>query len=175
MKAMRAWPEALEEFRRGAIASGGRGYFSISGNSGAEAFRSFVTEHATGTVVDCGCGAQPKPIYLDHIADYRITGIDPIEAPHPFAFILGTVESVRPSGFGTVICATSLDHMKDAADALQVMRHAGRQLIFWHEGSAPVPADMHTFHVTHDDLIAALGRPTVQRGDFFVFNGGAHA
>lgn len=179
MNRISEWGAALEAFRVGLAEAqqDGRdvGYLSIPGNAGAEAFRVFVNTHRIGKVLDVGCGPQWKPLYLQDIPDDEIMGIEPLDGKHPFPCFKGCIEDIADNLFevGTVICATSFDHLRDPAVAAEVMRRLARdRIVVWCCDGQATPPEQHTFAVDHAWLFSVFGPPLVQAGDFFCFSGG---
>lgn len=161
-----AFEDGLEEAR---VAGREMQYLSLPGNRVAEAFRQWVNQWAVGTILDVGCGPQEVPLYLLDIPDSRITGIDPIMAPHPFRFVPALIEEYDGEA-DTVICATSLDHFADVELAAKAMRRIAQQrIILWHCGNAPTPPEEHSWHVDDDDVIKLFNMPRARDGDFYVF------
>ena len=165
-----AWESALDAFKADARPDSAS-HFSVRGNRQAARFREWVNQYAIGSVLDVGCGLQEKPLYLAGIDDSRITGIDPLDAPHPFAFWQTAIEDYDGGPFDTVICATSLDHVRNLTIAVHSMVRLGRRLIFWQtDDLAPHPAEQHTYGLSHADLVRMVARPILAKDeDFFVF------
>lgn len=165
------WESALDAFSASARPDS-PSHFSVAGNRQAARFREWVNRYATGTILDVGCGLQEKPLYLADIDDARITGLDPLSASHPFAFVQGAVEDYDGGPFDTVICATSLDHVRNLTIAVHSMVRLGRRLIFWQtDDLAPQPAEQHTYGLSHADLVRLVAKPILAKdGDFFVFD-----
>lgn len=167
------WDVALDNFVSGLEKAKKAGeetyYLSVSGNLGAQRFRRFVAKHCVGTVLDVGCGPQSKPLYLYDIPDEWITGVDPIFAEHPFEFFHGCIEDFPERSFGTVICATSLDHLRNLEVAALVMKRAEHKILIWGGDKDPTPPEQHTFHVRHEWLIKTFGTPLARDGDYFCF------
>jgi SAM-dependent methyltransferase len=101
-------------------------------------FRSLVEMHATGRVLDVGCGVFGCPYYLMSYPPELISGLDPL-APFQtpdFEFVRGISEYLpwRDESFSTIISATSLDHCmsldRSLAEMRRVLRPGGR-LLLW--------------------------------------------
>ena len=86
---------------------------SISGRECVNRYKGFIVPYLSGRVLDIGCGPLPVPDYLTGYPTELIAGIDPIAAPHPFAFCRGIAEFLpwEDQVFDTVLVATSLDHV----------------------------------------------------------------
>ena len=114
---------------------------SIVENKINSEFKNFVQELCISehTVLDVGCGSQEIPIYLSGLPNYLV-GLDPFDSKFCGTFIKGSAEYIplRPASVGTVICATSIDHLFDIELALQEFRRVlisgGRVIIWDHAG-----------------------------------------
>jgi SAM-dependent methyltransferase len=140
---------------------------SIDGHRVAEAFGVFVRAHARRAILDIGCGPQPVPVYLDGLPVDCLAGLDPLPplTHHPFVFHRGVAEYLpwADDGFGTVIAATSLDHvlLLDAVleEIVRVLDRDGRFLLWVglmpgarpYDPYGPDVAQLDAFHLFHFD------------------------
>jgi SAM-dependent methyltransferase len=148
--------------------------YSVPGNARAEAFARFAGPHLRGHVLDVGCGAAFRPLYLEDYPADLITGVDPEYAAHPFHFEQGRAEALPfpDQWFTTVVCATALDHVDDPAAAVRELRRvlvpSGRVptcLVSWETVMPPGedgPDEHHAFRFTEESLTALLGAHLVQ-------------
>lgn len=139
--------------------------YSVIGNRRAAAFARFVRPFVRGYVLDVGCGAAYVPLYLEGYPADRITGLDPVPAPHPFEYWPGTADSLPAYGtmFQTVICATVLDHIADPQAAVREMARVlapDGVFLSW-ETIVPDSEDgadgHHAFRFTEPTLMVLLG------------------
>jgi SAM-dependent methyltransferase/glycosyltransferase involved in cell wall biosynthesis len=149
---------------------------SLDDNTLAPDFANFVSAHASGFVLDVGCGPQPTPLYLRDIPTDRIFGIDPLGSPgdHPFQFVCGYGEYLpfADEAFNTVVSGTSLDHalLLDAtlSEIKRVLAPDGRFLVWI--GIVPSAEDydpysasvrkidaFHLFHFNNQTFERAIG------------------
>jgi SAM-dependent methyltransferase len=152
--------EALRETKVGNAAHAGDLYSRM--------FRSFVELHASGRVLDVGCGIFGRPYYLAGYPAELISGIDPLPPGEPcdFEFVRGLSEYLPwpDDSFSTVISATSLDHClsldKSLAEMRRVVRPGGK-LLLWigsspgspkYDPDAPNFAPADQFHLFHFDV-----------------------
>jgi SAM-dependent methyltransferase len=109
-------------------------------------FRSLVEMHATGRVLDVGCGVFGRPYYLMSYPAKLISGLEPLapfEAPD-FELVQGISEQLPwpNESFSTVISATSLDHCMSLDRSLAEMRRVlrpGGKLLLWIDSIAGAP------------------------------------
>ena len=101
------------------------------------AFREFMS--LEGYVLDVGCGPQPAvPGYIDSTQSIDYVGLDPLpgDRKREFVHISGYAEMLpfADKVFGSVIFATSLDHLLDIrlalAEAARVLRPEGTVYIW---------------------------------------------
>jgi SAM-dependent methyltransferase len=131
------WKQRLEATRR-AFLKTKIGNAAHAADPRSRLFRSLVEMHATGRVLDVGCGVFGRPYYLMSYPPELISGLDPL-APFQtpdFEFVRGISEYLpwRDESFSTVISATSLDHCmsldRSLAEMRRVLRPGGR-LLLW--------------------------------------------
>ena len=110
---------------------------SIEGNETNSKFNRFVQKQclAEFPVLDIGCGPQELPIYLRGILN-KLIGLDPFSSRFQGTFIQGTAEyiPIPSSTVGSVVCATSIDHLFDLEMALDEIKRVlvtGGRLILW--------------------------------------------
>lgn len=91
------------------------GNFSNWNSIYSNLFTKFVFRYIHGRVLDIGCGTDFKPTYLSGYPDSQISAIEPLELNYQpeFEVVRGFSEFLPwpDSSFGTVIAATSLDHV----------------------------------------------------------------
>jgi ubiquinone/menaquinone biosynthesis C-methylase UbiE len=117
---------------------------SIVENQTNSEFKKFVRELciSNAPILDIGCGLQEMPVYLSELPN-ELIGLDPFDSQFNGTFIKGSAEYIplRPSSIGTVICATSIDHLFDIELAFQEFRRilipGGRVIIWDHAGNKP--------------------------------------
>ncbi|HZT87351.1 MAG TPA: methyltransferase domain-containing protein [Stellaceae bacterium] len=161
------WAERLEGVRREFLQTK-VGNAAHAGDPASEMFRSLVEIHATGRVLDVGCGVFGRPHYLSSYPAKLLSGLDPLTPLEPpdFEFVQGIQEYLpwNDASFSTVISATSLDHClsldRSLAEIRRVLRPGGRFIIWFssnagarpYEPDAPdfTPAD--AFHLFHFDI-----------------------
>jgi ubiquinone/menaquinone biosynthesis C-methylase UbiE len=143
--------------------------YSVPGNRRAEAFARFAGPYLRGHVLDVGCGAAFRPLYLEDYPADLITGLDVAYAAHPFGFQWGSADDLPfpDQWFTTVICATVLDHLNEPALAVRemwrVLVPTGRvptALVSWETVMRPGengPDEHHAFRFTEESLTALLG------------------
>lgn len=137
---------------------------SVDGHPMAEAFARFLAPYLRGPILDIGCGPQPVPRYLAGVPVAELAGVDPLDAPHPFAFARGVAERLPwdAERFSTVVCATSLDHvllLDDALDEIRRVLRPGGRFVTWVSftaGAKPyapltAPERLDAFHLFHFD------------------------
>lgn len=116
------------------------GSLSTDDREDVRAFSEFVAAHArSGTVLDVGCGPLRLPAYLERLkaAGAEIIGLDPIDSSDFDGFrVVGSSEFIPlpAASVGTVIFATSLDHVVDLGKTLSEARRVirpGGVLIVW--------------------------------------------
>jgi SAM-dependent methyltransferase len=114
------------------------GNLSHKGHLGAEYFRMFINIHASGRLLDVGCGPLSVPSYLADWPTTHLAGIDP-QLPftaHPFAFAQTFAENMPwpDASFETVVVGTSLDHVylldQSLAEFTRLLTPNGRLLIW---------------------------------------------
>jgi SAM-dependent methyltransferase len=119
------------------------GNVAVASDLYSRIFRDFVGVHATGRVLDVGCGVFGRPYYLgDYPADL-ISGLEPLPMREPadFELVRGLAEYLPwpDDSFSTVISATSLDHClsleRSLSEVVRVLRPDGH-LLLW-IGSVP--------------------------------------
>ena len=161
-EAYRLWSQAYEENVKAYVGFPADSC-SSTGNAVGELFRCFLVPHRRGYVLDVGCGPQPVASFLhDYPAD-KISGIDPIEAPHPFEFRQSFCEFLpwQDESFDTVISGTSMDHVllldESLSEIHRVLAPSGR-FVMWlglvpgsprYDPSKPQLVDR--FHLFHFD------------------------
>jgi SAM-dependent methyltransferase len=164
--------EMLQAFRISKV-----GNAANPGDPRSRLFRSLVRTHATGRVLDAGCGVFGRPYYLMDYPAELISGLDPlmpVNAPD-FEFARGITEYLPwpDASFSTVISATSLDHClsldRSLAEIHRVLRPGGR-LLLWIDSLAGTPKfdpdsptfkPIDQFHLFHFD--AAWFDPMLQQ------------
>lgn len=133
----------------------------------ARLFGAYIDVHASGRLLDIGCGPHGLPSYLSHYDPSLISGLDPLEATGPtnFEFIRGFNEFLPwPDGaFNTVVSGTSLDHVisleRSLFEVKRVLAPEGRYLVWLASvpGSAayiedaPDVKEIDDFHLFHFD------------------------
>lgn len=140
---------------------------SVLGNPRAAVFAAeaapFLQRRIAARALDVGCGVAPLPIYLaglplDHV--YGIDPLPPVGSDHPFVFVQGEAECLPwpDDYFGTVVCATSLDHMRAptlvVAEMARVLAPDGL-LLLWETVLAAEragPDENHAYRFTWDVL-----------------------
>jgi SAM-dependent methyltransferase len=101
-------------------------------------FNDFVQLHASGRVLDIGCGVFGRPYYLDSYPAHLISGLEPLPMREAadFELIRGLGEYLPwpDDSFSTIISATSLDHCLSLQHSLdemvRVLRPGGRVLLW---------------------------------------------
>jgi ubiquinone/menaquinone biosynthesis C-methylase UbiE len=143
--------------------------YSVPGNRRAEAFAQFAAPYLRGRVLDVGTGAAPVPLYLATHPVELLTGVDPEQAEHPFAFHQGSATALPFSytTFDTVVCATALDHLFSVLDVgaavhefERVLRRGGR-FLSWETVVPPKeagPDEHHHFRLTEKLVWDAFSR-----------------
>ena len=138
---------------------------SVPGNAMAEQFSEWLKPQLSGDILDVGCGPQPIPLYLVDSPLSRVSGVDPIDAFHPFTFRQALAEELPfdRASFDCVIAATTLDHVLDPyqalAEARRVLRLDGRLFVwatYWpgavrYDPNAETVALLDDYHVYHLD------------------------
>lgn len=101
-------------------------------------FHDFVEIHASGRVLDVGCGVFGRPYYLSGYPAELISGLDPLPMRESADFELarGLAEYLPwpDSSFSTVVSATSLDHCLSLQQSLDEMTRVLRpdgQMLLW--------------------------------------------
>jgi SAM-dependent methyltransferase len=165
-KAFDLWRERLETMRI-AFEQTKVGNAAHAADLYSRIFHDFVEIHATGRVLDVGCGVFGRPYYLCDYPSSLISGLEPLpmQDPADFELIQGIAEYLPwpDASFSTVISATSLDHClsldQSLDELMRVLRPDGRILLWI--GSNPgspkfepddpdfAPADR--FHLFHFD------------------------
>ena len=137
-------PNAFQEWRE-AFDAGVQSYrdfppdsCSVKGHFVSNLFRWFLRPLLHGRVLDIGCGPQPVPWYLEGYPLQLLCGLDPIsfQEDHPFFFAQGVAEFLpwEDASFGTVIAATSLDHVflldRVLSEVHRVLKKDGRFVVW---------------------------------------------
>lgn len=147
---------------------------STEHNLYATVFQSFVANHATGHLLDQGCGIHGLPYYLEGYPSALISAIEPLElvAPVDFEVVRGFAEFLPwpDDSFATIVNGTSLDHVLCLETALQetyrVLQPEGKFLVWiasmhgakpFDKTKRPIQAidQFHLFHF-HEQWFEAL-------------------
>jgi SAM-dependent methyltransferase len=161
------WFERLDRVRN-AFDETKVGNAAHDGDLYSRLFRSFVEIHATGRLLDVGCGVFGLPYYLSSYPTSLVSGLEPLPLKQPvdFELVQGISEYLPwpESSFSTVVSATSLDHSISLERSLAEIRRVlapGGKILLW-IGSVPgasqfaptepdfKPADL--FHLFHFDV-----------------------
>jgi SAM-dependent methyltransferase len=133
------------------------------------AFRDFFETHASGRVLDVGCGVFGRPFYLLGYPAELISGLEPLPMRQvtDFELIRGLSEYLPwpDAAFSTVISATSLDHclslQRSIEEMARVLRPGGRMLLWINsvpgspkfEPNSPGFSPSDQYHLFHFDKI----------------------
>lgn len=140
-------------------------------------FRAFVMRHASGAVLDVGCGPFGVPFYLQGYPKSLLSGVEPLshQQDREFKCVEGISEYLpwKDGAFDTVTSATSLDHClsldKSIDEMKRVLKREGK-ILLWigdNPGSpefmpldpAYEPADrFHLFHFDEKWFLPILNR-----------------
>ena len=130
-------------------------------------FGAYVDIHASGRLLDIGCGPHGLPSYLSHYDPTLVSGLEPLEASELTSFecVRGFNEFLPwPDGaFNTVVSGTSLDHVISLEQSLKEVKRVlstnGRYLVWLasvpgasaYEANAIDADGVDGFHMFHFD------------------------
>lgn len=92
-----------------------------------------ISAHATGRVLDVGCGHMPfRDLAVSHAASYEGLDIEPRVAGVDYVTDVCAMTGVPRNAFDTVLCFEVLEHLSDPSRALgamaEVLRPGGKLL-----------------------------------------------
>lgn len=129
----------------------------------AWAFKSYIRRHASGNILDIGCGPYGDPLYLRGIDARWLTGIEPLkmQTATRFPVHIGFNEKL-PFGneaFDTVVNSTAIDHCIDLPDSIaetaRIIKPDGRFVIWYanvegaEDPTRPYKGALDQFHLFH--------------------------
>jgi len=108
--------------------------FSAAQASRCREAERLISGHATGRVLDVGCGHMPfRRLALRHAATYEGLDIEPRVAGVDYVTDVGAMAGVPSNAFDTVLCFEVLEHVPDPDRALAsmagVLRPGGKLLV----------------------------------------------